>query len=348
MISDDPYRASTQYRLFSYPSPQDLLTQRTKTNGQSLSQLPTDSTYLSVTEEVELVDYYVDRLWDLCRLFQVPSHVRVSSTLSILLLIQATATSFLLRYYLHNTPLTTHPKHLILTALFLAAKTENAFIPIDYFRKQLPASVDSSQLTSLEFPLSSGLQFSYTVWSCLRPLWGFGLEIMELLNGGALNLEKDDERKVMDDARQWALESLRTDAQFLYTPPQIALACIFHFNQELVRRFLSIKFPPGCVLSPTMKTTPRNSTIETAQNGMQEDAAHKLMATVVECDRLISDRLAVVKERSRGYVTSIDKKLWQCKKLLDSLESSSPSTPDTAKRKAHSPDSRDVKKTKSE
>src|SRR5436190_15139196 len=74
---------------------------------------------------------------------------------------QATATSFLLRYYLHNTPLTTHPKYLILTALFLAAKTENAFLPLEYFKQQLPASVDSSQLTSLEFPLSSGLQFSY-------------------------------------------------------------------------------------------------------------------------------------------------------------------------------------------
>lgn len=170
---------------------------------------------------------------------------------------------------------------------------------------------------------------------------------MELVNEGALDIEKDDVHKVMDDARQWALESLRTDAQFLYTPPQIALACIFHFNYELIRRFLSIKFPPGCVLSPTNTTAPQNSTIETAQNGKREGAAHKLIATVVECDTLISDRLAVVKERSREYVTAIDKKLWKCKKLLDSVESSS-STSDTAKRKAPSPDSRDVKKPKSE
>ena len=77
MISDDPYRTSTQYRLFSYPSPQDLLAQRTKTNVLPLSQLPADSTYLSVAEEIELVDYYVGRLWDLCRLFKVPSHVKV-------------------------------------------------------------------------------------------------------------------------------------------------------------------------------------------------------------------------------------------------------------------------------
>src|SRR5271154_3719410 len=77
MISDDPYRTSTQYRLFSYPSKEDLLAQRTKTNAQSRAQLPSDATYLSVTEETELIDYYVSRLWDLCRLFRVPSHVRV-------------------------------------------------------------------------------------------------------------------------------------------------------------------------------------------------------------------------------------------------------------------------------
>jgi cyclin H len=242
---------------------------------------------------------------------------------------QATATSFLLRYYLHNTPLTTHPKYLILTALFLAAKTENTFLPLEYYKQKLPSSVDSSQLTSLEFPLSAGLQFSYTVWSCLRPLWGFGLEIIELVNEGALPFEKDVVRKVLDDARSWGLESLRTDAQFLFTPPQVALACILHFNEDLVRKFLEIKFPPGRMLS-----------------GMPGvgDAPQKLIKTAVECERLISERLDVIRQRSKEYVTGIDKKLYQCKKLLDSIESNT----NTAKRKATPPDDRDVKKPKSE
>lgn len=79
MISDDPYRTSTQYRLFSFASPEDLLAQRTRTNTQSTSQLPPDSatSYLTVTEEIELIDFYVGKLWDLCRLFKVPSHVKV-------------------------------------------------------------------------------------------------------------------------------------------------------------------------------------------------------------------------------------------------------------------------------
>jgi cyclin H len=234
--------------------------------------------------------------------------------------------------------LTTHPKHLILTALFLAAKTENMFIPLQYFKDKLPPSVDTSQLTSLEFPLSAGLQFSFTVWSCLRPLWGFGLDFMELINQGALDFDKDLIRTILDQARQWALESLRTDAQFLYTPPQIALACIFHIDNLLIRDFLGIKFPPGRGLSPMTL----NESTETVK---QPDAAEKLLETVVSCDALISERLDVIQERSKEdtvkLVTEIDKKLYKCKKQLDSIE-------DTGKRKAESPDEREVKKVKVE
>ena len=77
MISDEPYRTSTQYRLFSYSSPDELLAQRTKTNTHSRSQLPPEASYLTVSEEIELVDYYVSKLWGFCRLFKVPSHVKV-------------------------------------------------------------------------------------------------------------------------------------------------------------------------------------------------------------------------------------------------------------------------------
>ena len=83
MISDDPYRTSTQYRFFAFASAEDLLAQRTRANSQSRSQLPPDAVYLTVTEEIELIDFYVGKLWDLCRLFKVPSHVKVSFALHI-------------------------------------------------------------------------------------------------------------------------------------------------------------------------------------------------------------------------------------------------------------------------
>ena len=224
---------------------------------------------------------------------------------------------------------------MILTSLFLAAKTENTFIPLDYFKKQLPANIDSSQLTNLEFPLSQGLQFSYTVWSCLRPLWGFGLEIIELVNEGALGIEKEQVRTVLDDARQRGSESLRTEAQFLFTPPQIALACIYYFNPELVRDFLRIKFPSDRTMSPLMERVKKVIT------------GDKLLEVVVECHKLITERLDIINSRTKEdtvkLVTAVDKKLWQCRKALDSLEVSA----DPVKRKSTSPDAREIKKPKS-
>jgi hypothetical protein len=78
MISDEPYRTSTQYRLFSFPSQASLLSQRTKANARSRALLPADASYLTLHEEVELVDYYIDKLWGIVNIFNLPSHVKVS------------------------------------------------------------------------------------------------------------------------------------------------------------------------------------------------------------------------------------------------------------------------------
>jgi cyclin H len=113
----------------------------------------------------------------------------------------------------------------------------------------------------------------------LRSLWGIELELIELVNEGALYFNNNEVRKIMDDARQWGSEGPRTDAQFLFTPPQIALACIFHFNEELVRKFLSLKFFPRTLLLPKSPSTTEDTN--------QEDMLEKLMSTIMQCDTLI-------------------------------------------------------------
>lgn len=141
----------------------------------------------------------------------------------------------------------------------------------------------------------------------------------------------------MDEARQWALESLRTDAQFLFTPPQIALACIYHFEKELVREFLAVKFPVGSTLTPG----------KPEEGASRVDAAETLIRVVQDCDELISTRLNTIQARSKedtiSLVTEIDKKLYQCRKALDSSTSNGEIS-DTAKRKADSSEERETKK----
>jgi hypothetical protein len=170
------------------------------------------------------------------------------------------------------------------------------------------------------------------------------------VNEGTLEFEKDQVRKVLDEARQWGSESLRTDAQFLFTPPQIALACLFHFNSDLVRQFLAIKFPPGRILAPSTNDPVLDLAKQELDVAGKEDAAQKLIKTVMECDILISERLDVIKDRSKQYVTSIDKKLYQCKKSLDSQSTESSPPSDTSKRKSDLSDdnTRHSKKSKAE
>jgi len=141
----------------------------------------------------------------------------------------------------------------------------------------------------------------------------------------------------MDEARQWALESLRTDAQFLFTPPQIALACIYHFEKGLVREFLMIKFPVGSTLSQG----------KPEEGGSRLGAAETLIRVVEDCDELVSTRLNTIQARSKedsiSLVTEIDKKLYRCRKALDSTTSNGEIS-DTAKRKADSSEERETKK----
>jgi len=81
MISDEAYRSSTQYRHFSFPSKEELNAQRARANASAQSQLPPEISYLTVDEDIELVDHYVTKLWELCRHFRAKSSVRVPSPL---------------------------------------------------------------------------------------------------------------------------------------------------------------------------------------------------------------------------------------------------------------------------
>ena len=91
MISDEPYRTSSQYKKFSYPSKEALYEQRAQNTRKSAAQLSSASgsggsvttAYLTTEEEAELVDFYIGRLWNFCGLFKVSSNVKVISIRNI-------------------------------------------------------------------------------------------------------------------------------------------------------------------------------------------------------------------------------------------------------------------------
>ena len=131
---------------------------------------------------------YVGKVAQLC------GHFRFSEE------VEATAVSYLKRFYLKNTVMDWHPKNVMcvtsmiyfpiicksfdpfslrmyrLTALFLAAKTTNNPISLDDYTSHIPKTVPADVL-DLEFLVAQSLGFEFSVWHAHRALWGVRLDI---------------------------------------------------------------------------------------------------------------------------------------------------------------------------
>lgn len=131
-----------------------------------------------------------------------------------------------------------HPKLVLLTCLFLAAKSENFFISINSFCKRIPKTTAESIL-GLEFEILQSLKFTLMAHHPFRPLYGFFFDIQDTLGS---EVASKDLGKVYDAARTLINEALISDAVFRFTPPQIALACFKITDEELAMKYLSKKF----------------------------------------------------------------------------------------------------------
>lgn len=176
---------------------------------------------MSSDEELTLVRLYVSKIPQLCGAFKFVEEV------------EATAETFLKRFYLKNTVMDWHPKNVMLTALFLAAKTANSPIAIETYTSRIPKTQPSDVL-ELEFLVAQSLDFEFTVWHAHRALWGLG----------CAKTVQDPPADLYDIYRK-ALEFIRkarlTDCEFIYTPSQIALAAIHELSAELAMRWAVTK-----------------------------------------------------------------------------------------------------------
>lgn len=223
-----------------------------------------------------------------------------------------------------------HPKLVLLTCLFLAAKSENFFISISSFSKRIPKTTPESIL-SLEFEILQSLQFTLFVHHPFRPLYGFFFDIQEVLKS---EVTAKDLGKVYDNARNLINEALISDAVYYYTPPQIALACFKAVDEELTMKYLSKKFKidkpvkeEGEQKLPEVKTEEGDTedknestgTTQTPEVSMEEEKQKQknktvsdnydmLIETITECQDIIRTAQDPTKEEA----TVIDKKVQYC------------------------------------
>lgn len=179
--------------------------------------------FLAASEECSLVKHYITKVTQLCGHFKFSEEV------------EATAISYLKRFYLKNTVMDWHPKNVMLTALFLSLKTTNNAISLDEFTANIPKTSPADVL-DLEFLVAQSLSFEFAVWHAHRALWGLRLDVQGLPDFSVSELEP-----IFENAIAFVRASRLTDAEFIYTPSQIALAGLWSAAPQWASAWASSK-----------------------------------------------------------------------------------------------------------
>jgi cyclin H len=179
--------------------------------------------FLSWQDEVTLVKLYLGKAAQLCRHFRFPEEV------------EATTLSYMKRFYIKNTVMDWHPKNVMLTTLFLATKTTNHPITLDIYASNIPKTSPEDVL-ELEFLVAQSLSFEFAVWHAHRALWGIYLDL-QALQGQPI----EPISQAYTDALPHVRASRLTDAELIYPPSQIALACLYLSSPPLAEQWLRTK-----------------------------------------------------------------------------------------------------------
>ncbi|KAI0274627.1 cyclin-like protein [Gloeopeniophorella convolvens] len=220
------FQNSTQYKNWRF-SREQLRATRTALNEGAIAAIrntfeadspgsSSDIQFLDADEERLLMMLYISKISQLCGHFRFPEEI------------EATGITYLKRFYLKNTVMDWHPKNVMLTALFLAAKTTNHPISLESYTSNIPRTSPSDVL-DLEFLVAQSLAFEFAVWHAHRALWGMWLDIQELPQAPP----HQELQRIYDSALQYIRTSRLTDAELIYPPSQIALACLSLAHPEI-------------------------------------------------------------------------------------------------------------------
>lgn len=257
--NDDLYRNSTQYGIWSFTQDelakakananqlgviaarerfQKAYNKAKNENPDSFEKFPQELnedmiSLLTLEEESTYLEFYIQNITTTCNFFKMPTQVRL------------TAASFFKKFYLVNSVMHYHPKNILYTCIFLAAKSENYFISIESYVKALKG-VQTKDILDLEFIVLQSLKFTLLVHHPFRPLYGFFLDFQAiLLNPSPVmyDVSADTIGNLYNKAKEWLNKYyMLSDVAFLFTPPQIALAAMYDCDRRISDRYLKRKF----------------------------------------------------------------------------------------------------------
>lgn len=215
---------STQAQFWMFENEAAIVELKGKTNvtytERQKKELPSgqDTTgyFLSQKDESDVVFYFSVKMSEFCAKFKPPMPRYVKGT----------AFHYFKRFYLHNSVMNHHPKEILVTAVYLASKTEEFNVSMQQFVANVQGNQERATKIILnnELLLMQELQFHLTIHNPFRAVEGLLIDIKT--RGDSIPIQDVDSfRPEMDSFLD---KIFLTDAVLIYAPSQIALATVIH------------------------------------------------------------------------------------------------------------------------
>ncbi|CAL9730953.1 cyclin Ccl1p [Monosporozyma unispora] len=302
ITDDDLYRHSSQYRFWSF-TVDGLKEKRTEINENAtakvkealvkfvdtkkdilsereLQTIQSKATPLTADEELKLVGFYAKKVQVIAQHLNLPTEV------------VATSITFFKRFYLENSVMEYDPKDMVHTTIFLACKSENYFISVDSFANK--AKSKKEEILKYEFKLLESLKFTLLNHHPYKPLHGFFLDIQHVLHG---KVDLNYMGKIYDKSKRKITDALLTDVVYHFSPPQITLAVFLNEDEQLIRKYLELKFGEqtneiGTTPTPEASKEPTDSKKpdekkEDKSLSQSKINVDKLLETIISCKEMI-------------------------------------------------------------
>ena len=170
--------------------------------------------FLSPGEEALLTKHYETILRDFCRKFQPPMPRCVVGT----------AFQYYKRFYLNNSVMDFHPKHIVVTCVYMAAKVEEFNVSMAQFVANVRGDREKASAIVLnnELFLMQQLKYHLTVHNPLRSIEGFIIDMKTRFP------QCGDPEKLRPHIDHFIELTFSTNACFLLSPSQIALSAVVY------------------------------------------------------------------------------------------------------------------------
>ncbi|KAF2078380.1 hypothetical protein CYY_000363 [Polysphondylium violaceum] len=168
----------------------------------------TSAYILTLEEENQLLHHYKSKIIDIGTSLNLPEKVT------------ATAIVYMNRFYLKNSVMEHNPRSIMASTVFLACKTEDNHLEIDYYSQSV--KTPPADITNLEMIILESLEFNLIIYHSYRPLYGYLLNISE--NSGLYGPISFD--SFWEHSKKLVQKSLFSDICFFYHPNLVALAIL--------------------------------------------------------------------------------------------------------------------------